>query len=67
MHGARWRKSRYSMANGNCVEVGSTANSIVVRDSAGPSDLTLDYSAQAWQVFIAKVKAGKFNASSLTS
>jgi len=62
---AAWRKSRYSMANGNCVEVGSVADSIVVRDSANPSELTLGYSARAWQAFITATKTGNFDAASL--
>jgi accessory colonization factor AcfC len=63
--GPDWRKSHYSMANGNCVEVTSAAGAVLVRDAANPADLILGYSAQAWQAFIAAAKTGSFDASSL--
>lgn len=53
-----WRKSRYSMNNGNCVEVASAAEVIMVRDSASRDALILSYSAQAWKAFVDGVKAG---------
>lgn len=59
-----WRKSRQSMANGNCVEVASTSPAlVVVRDSAEPADFALVYPAAAWRSFIADAKAGKFDGS----
>jgi hypothetical protein len=59
-----WRKSRQSMANGNCVEVASIApTDVVVRDSTKPADLVLAYPAAVWRSFVAGVKSGKFDGS----
>ena len=59
-----WRKSRQSMANGNCVEVASIApTDVVVRDSTKPADLVLAYPAAVWRSFVASVKSGKFDGS----
>ena len=57
-HNTAWRKSRYSMNNGNCVEVSSTAEVIMVRDSTSRDALILRYSVQAWKAFVDEVKAG---------
>jgi hypothetical protein len=56
--GADWRKASYSMANGNCVEVGSAAARIAVRDSARPDAIVICFQARAWRDFIGTVKAG---------
>jgi hypothetical protein len=57
-----WRKSRHSMANGNCVEVGSIASiGVAVRDSTKSTDPDLAYSAAVWRSFVTTVKAGKFD------
>jgi hypothetical protein len=61
MEGSRalsWRKSSYSGNNGgNCVEVGSDAHAVVVRDTRqcerGP---VLAFSPQAWRTFAAKIR-----------
>jgi hypothetical protein len=52
-----WRKSSYSGANGGeCVEVGTTAYAVLVRDTTNRSAETLRLSADAWQAFLASMK-----------
>ena len=59
MTSARWRTSSYSGDNGgNCVEVGTTAPAIAVRDSTDPGGPVLTFPAHAWTVFAEQVKAG---------
>lgn len=57
--GVVWRKSRHSMSNGNCVEAAEVPNGILVRDSADRAGVLLQYSAQVWRAFIARVRDGK--------
>ena len=57
-----WRKSQRSMANGNCVEVGRTANAVAVRDSMNATGDTLAYSAATWRAFTAAARTGHFDA-----
>jgi hypothetical protein len=54
-----WRKSSYSGAQGgNCVEVGTGAAHVIVRDTkdhgAGPK---LAFGPEAWEAFAAWVKS----------
>jgi hypothetical protein len=60
----QWRKSSYSGANGQCVEVAvpSTA-SIAVRDSQNPDGPVLGFSAGAWADFLSAAKGGDFDLS----
>jgi len=55
-----WRKSSYSDANGNCVEITAADRIVAVRDTKqngrGP---ILEFTADAWQAFIANAKSGK--------
>ena len=54
-----WRKSSYSGNNrGNCVEVGTTADMIAVRDSKDPDGSVLALAANTWAAFAERVKAG---------
>ena len=54
-----WRKSSYSGNNGgNCVEVGTAARLIAVRDSKDPHGPVLAFGPQTWRRFAARVKAG---------
>lgn len=51
-----WRKSRRSIGNGECVEVGSTSGNVVVRDSTDPSGPVVRYPASAWRAFVARAR-----------
>ena len=54
-----WRKSSYSgNSGGQCVEVGSTAHVIAVRDSKDPDGPVLPFGRQDWRRFTDQVKAG---------
>jgi hypothetical protein len=56
MTNVNWRKSTYSLANGNCVEVGADRGTVAVRDSTDPDGPVIDVSPRAWITFIAHVK-----------
>jgi hypothetical protein len=48
----RWRKSTYSSTNGGeCVEVGTTARTVAVRDSKDPEGPKLAFTPGTWQAF----------------
>jgi hypothetical protein len=51
-----WRKSSYSLANGNCVEVGTGQALVAVRDSTDPDGPVIDVSPQAWIDLTERVK-----------
>jgi hypothetical protein len=51
-----WRKSSYSLSNGNCVEVGTGQAMVAVRDSRDPDGPAIDVSPRAWAEFTEQVK-----------
>ena len=52
-----WRKSSYSAANGDCVEVARLANGYIgVRDSKNILKSGLSFAPICWQLFSKKVK-----------
>ncbi len=57
-----WRKSRRSMANGNCVEVRPADGAVAVRDSQNPNGDMLAYDATSWHAFTTAVRQGRFDA-----
>jgi hypothetical protein len=53
-----WRTSSYSGNNGGqCIEVGTAARLIAVRDSKNPTGPVLAFGPQDWQRFTDEVKA----------
>ncbi|MFE9425554.1 DUF397 domain-containing protein [Kitasatospora sp. NPDC006697] len=56
--GFTWRKSSYSGAQSECVEVADGVPGIVpVRDSKNPSGAALLFPGDAWAAFITALKA----------
>jgi len=59
---AQWRKSSFSSANGQCVEVAANLPGVVaVRDSKVPETATLVFTPAEWQAFVAGIKHGEFD------
>ncbi|MEC4015156.1 DUF397 domain-containing protein [Streptomyces sp. H27-D2] len=57
-----WRKSSYSGANGDCVEIAGLPNGgRAVRDSKNPDDGFFSFPAGEWQAFIQAVKGGELD------
>jgi hypothetical protein len=57
-----WRKAKRSVNHGACIEVGSAATVIVVRDSLEADGLVLSYPPAAWRLFLADASAGRYDA-----
>ena len=56
--GVAWRKSSYSGGNGGtCVEVGTAAPAVAVRDSTYRDGPQLAFAADAWKAFTDQLKA----------
>lgn len=52
-----WKKSSYSAANGECVEVAQLANGrLGVRDSKSTSELGFSVTLADWRTFVGQVK-----------
>ena len=58
-----WKKSSYSSAQGNCVEVSPVREGIAVRGSKNPSGPVLRFSPDDWQAFVSNIKAGQLGTS----
>lgn len=56
-----WRKSTFSGANGDCVEVAETGERIAMRHSKEPEQGTLFYTRSEMDAFIKGCKAGEFD------
>jgi hypothetical protein len=57
-----WKKSSYSTAQGNCVEVAPVREGTAVRDSKNPAGPVLRFPADSWRAFIGAVKSGRISA-----
>lgn len=58
---AEWKKSSYSGAHGDCVEVRSPGpGAVAVRDSKDPQGPSLSFGSRDWSAFVAGVEAGAF-------
>lgn len=56
-----WRKSSYSMSNGQCVETARLAGGgIGVRDSQAAEGLVLFFKPETWAAFLVKLKTSPF-------
>ena len=51
-----WRKSSSSMVS-ECIEVASTENRILIRDSADRSGAVLEFPDQDWRAFTGRITA----------
>jgi hypothetical protein len=52
-----WRKSSYSAANGDCVEVARLPNRYIgIRDSKNPAEPSLRCTPAEWRAFVEEVK-----------
>ncbi|HEX3489454.1 MAG TPA: DUF397 domain-containing protein [Streptosporangiaceae bacterium] len=58
-----WRKSSYSGANGNCLEIAPAGGSsqIAVRDSKDQRGPALVFTAGQWSAFTAGIKDGSLD------
>ncbi|MFC5721735.1 DUF397 domain-containing protein [Streptomyces gamaensis] len=57
-----WRKSSYSLYNGDCVEVASPLpQAIAVRDSKVPNRAMLGFTPVAWSAFVVTVTDGAYD------
>ena len=51
-----WRTSSYSGTNGNCVEVGGAASTVLVRDTKDRDGVALSIPGDAWASLTASLK-----------
>jgi Domain of unknown function (DUF397) len=53
----RWRKASYSGNGGaDCVETGSIADAVLVRDTKDRDGAVLSFTTAAWRAFAAEMK-----------
>jgi hypothetical protein len=56
-----WRKSSYSSAGNDCVELADGGDAVLLRDSKHPDQGHLTFTRSELAAFIAGVKAGEFD------
>ena len=57
---AAWRKSSYSSANGQCVEVAFLGEAVAMRDSKNPDGPALVFSPGEFDAFVRGVMKNEF-------
>lgn len=57
-----WKKSSWSNASGNCIEVARGKNLVWIQNSKDPDGRSLAFTAKEWDAFVSGVKAGEFDA-----
>lgn len=63
IHKEAWKKSSYSAANGDCIEVATTDDEVIaVRDSKDPKGPILSFTKESWASFVAVAQQGGFPA-----
>jgi hypothetical protein len=53
---SKWRKSSYSTAQGNCVEVAGDISRVLVRDTTDQTSPMLRFTPDAWRRLVNQVK-----------
>ena len=56
-----WVKASSSYGSGNCVEVASVSNGVLLRDSKDPSGPWLSYTGAEFRAFITAARHGEFD------
>jgi hypothetical protein len=51
-----WRKSKASVGETECVEMASTQQSVLVRDSRDPVGAVLEFSPAQWSSFMRRIR-----------
>jgi hypothetical protein len=54
---SKWRKSSYSTAQGNCIEVADHDSRVLVRDTKDRTGPMLRFTSDAWVKFTTKVSS----------
>lgn len=57
----KWRKSKASGKEGDCVEVAFADGTVLIRHSQNPSGLILSFSHSEWRAFLAGARNGEFD------
>jgi hypothetical protein len=60
-HTPVWRKSSYSDAGPNCVELADAGDDVFLRDSKNPDQGHFTFTSAEIAAFVAGVKAGEFD------
>jgi hypothetical protein len=61
LSGARWRKSTFSGAGNDCVELAVASQGAAVRDSKNPEAGHIAFVATSWDAFLGVVKEGSLD------